>query len=84
MNRLDKILKAISKVIKELKLISISGLIFNSWMIYYVLEWVTNSEPASIGEGVAITGIIGALSLNYRFIFNFYTTDTKSKIDEVK
>ena len=53
-------------------------------MIYYVLEWVTNSEPASIGEGVAITGIIGALSLNYRFIFNFYTTDTKSKIDEVK
>lgn len=64
-------IRNIAEAIRILRLLSISGMVFNSYMIWYVLDWVTGSNPASIGEGVAITGIIGALSLNYRFLFQF-------------
>lgn len=67
---MEKIRK-IAEAIRILRILSIAGMVFNSYMIFYVLEWVTSSNPASIGEGVAITGIIGALSFNYRFIFQF-------------
>lgn len=77
---MDKIRK-IAEAIRILKVLSTVGIVFNSYMIYIFLMWVmTSSNADSVGEGVAITGIVGALSLNYRFLFQFALRGTTPEI----
>lgn len=68
--------------IKELRLVSISALTFISYILYDFMQWVQTSEPESLGEGIAITGIMSALALTYRFIFQFATSGRASESDK--
>ncbi len=65
-------IKKINDTVKELRLFSIGAFIFAAVLLYQVVEWVTTrSEPAAIGDGIAVTGVIGALVGLCKFIFEF-------------
>ncbi len=71
-------------IVKELRLFSIGAFIFVAFLLYDVIEWVTTrSEPSAIGDGIAITGIIGSLVGLCKFIFEFAIrkSDTKTPSD---
>jgi len=60
------------KIIKELRLFSIGAFIFAAYLLNTVIVWVTTqSDPSSIGDGIAVTGVIGALVGLCKFIFEF-------------
>lgn len=65
-------IKQISETVKELRLFSIGAFIFAAVLLYDVVEWVTTQpEPAAIGDGIAITGVIASLVGLCKFIFEF-------------
>lgn len=74
--KIDKVAYAIRK----LRIVSISALIFNSYLLYNFIEWVMRSDPTLIGEAAAVTGVASALVALFKFIFEFatsYETDEK-------
>ena len=71
------------KVVKELRLFSIGAFIFTAYLLQQVIEWVTTrSEPSAIGDGIAITGIIGALVGLCKFIFEFAIRKSSTDSDD--
>ena len=66
------IVKQISEIVRELRLFSLGAFVFAAVLLYEVVTWVTTrSEPAAIGDGIAVTGVIGALVGLCKFIFEF-------------
>lgn len=60
------------EIVKELRLFSIGAFIFTAYLLQQVIEWVTTKgDPSAIGDGIAITGIVGALVGLCKFIFEF-------------
>jgi hypothetical protein len=65
----------IAYAIRKLRIVSITALVFNSYLLYNFLEWVMVSDPTLIGEAAAVTGVIGSLVALFRFIFQFATSN---------
>lgn len=60
--------------IREYRVVSTISLIFVSYLLYSVLEWITGFgkeglEAMSMGGGVAITGILGSITALYEIVF---------------
>jgi len=76
----------IEKAVRKLRLFSIGAFIFTAYLLYVVIMWVTTqSDPSSIGDGVAVTGVTGALVGLCKFIFEFAIrkSDPKDSDDTV-
>lgn len=67
-----------SRQIKDWRVVSISSLIFISYILYDFLQWVQASPPESIGEGVAITGISGSIVGIYKVVFDFAVANSNN------
>ena len=61
----------IHQKIKDYRIISIAGLIFISYLFLTVTEWVMSVPPDSLGQGVAVTGVYGALTGAWKFTLDF-------------
>ncbi len=63
-----------SEWLKEYRVISTLSLVFVSYILYIVIEWITGFgkeglEAMSMGGGVAITGILGSITALYEIVF---------------
>lgn len=63
-----------SQWLREYRIISTLSLVFVSYILYIVIEWITGFgkeglEAMSMGGGVAITGILGSITALYEIVF---------------
>lgn len=73
-------IKKINDCIKELRLFSIIAFIFASYLLGTVIDWMTTkAEPSGLGDGVALTGVIGALVGLCKFTFDFAVKKPKDE-----
>lgn len=74
METLTKIEK-ISIAMRKLRVVSISALTFTLYMTWEFIQWIMTSDPASLGEAAAVTGVSGSLVALVKFIFEFAATN---------
>lgn len=73
----------IEKAVRKLRLFSIGAFIFTAYLLYRVIDWLTTqSDPSSVGDGIAVTGVIGALVGLCQFIFKFAVRKDSTKEDK--
>lgn len=76
-------IKEVNDCIKELRLFSISAFIFAAYLLLRVVEWVTDkSDPAAMGDGLLVTGLVTALVGLCKFIFEFAIKKPSNGRDE--
>lgn len=73
--KIDKIAYSIRK----LRVVSIATLTFSLYMTWEFIQWIMMSDPASLGEAAAVTGVVSALVALIRFVFQFAQSNESSE-----
>lgn len=66
------------QTIKDYRIVSIAGLVFISYLFLSVTEWIMSVPPDTLGQGVAVTGVYGALTGAWKFTLDFARTKNDS------
>lgn len=64
-------MKPLHQTIKDYRVVSISALCFISYLFLEVTEWIMTVPPDTLGQGVAVTGVYGALTGAWKFTLDF-------------
>ena len=57
--------------IRQYRLVSVAALVFISYLFNRCLDWVMTVPPDTMGEGMAVTGVFGALAGCWKFTLDF-------------
>lgn len=63
--------KPLHQTIKDYRIVSISALLFISYLLNKTINWVMDTNPAELGEAVAVSGIIAGLVGAWKFTLDF-------------
>ncbi len=64
-------MKPLHQKIKDYRVVSISALIYISYLLYEVIHWTMSSNPTELGSAVAVSGIIAGLVGAWKFTLEF-------------
>lgn len=57
--------------IRNYRVVSISALIFISYLLNKTINWTMTSNPSELGEALAVSGIIAGLVGAWKFTLDF-------------